>query len=334
MHVLVIGGSRFLGYQLVWRLLAGGHRVTLLNRGLRADPFGSRVERLKGDRTTPDFNRLVSGRQFDAAVDFTAFRPKDVRQAMAVFGEGRVGHYIFISTGQVYLVREDCPRPSRESDYQGPLLPEPANPADRDEWLYGIHKRQCEDALAEAWEKGRFPSTRLRIPMVNGERDYFRRIESYLWRILDGGPVILPDGGAEPVRHAYGGDVVKAIMGILGRPDTFGQAYNLSQDELPTLAELVAMVAELAGAPARLVPVPTADLLAAGLKPNEVSPFSERWMSSLDPSRAKAELGFQHEPLRSYLDKIVTCHLAHPAPEPPGNYGGRQAELLLAARKR
>ena len=55
MRVLVIGGTRFVGYQLVWRLLAGGHTVTLLNRGTLPDPFGARVERLIGDRTSEDF---------------------------------------------------------------------------------------------------------------------------------------------------------------------------------------------------------------------------------------------------------------------------------------
>ena len=49
--------------------------------------------------------------------------------------------------------------------------------------------RGVEDALAAAWAKSRFPSTRLRIPMVNGERDHFRRLERYLWRMLDGGPM-------------------------------------------------------------------------------------------------------------------------------------------------
>ena len=49
-------------------------------------------------------------------------------------------------------------------------------------------------ALVGAHASG-FPATRLRIPMVNGQRDYYRRIESYLWRLLDGSPILLPDGG-------------------------------------------------------------------------------------------------------------------------------------------
>ena len=52
-------------------------------------------------------------------------------------------------------------------------------------------------------------------------------------------------------------------------------------------------------------------------------------MSFLDPARAKAELGFRHEPLGSYLDKIVTSFLAHPPVEPPPGYDSRPRELEL-----
>jgi nucleoside-diphosphate-sugar epimerase len=306
--------------------------VTLFNRGRRPDAFGTRVERLRGDRTTPDFERLLGGRSFDAAVDFAAFTAADGRQAADVLGGG-VGHYVAISTGQVYLVREQCPRPARESDYDGPLMAEPVDPFDKDQWEYGMRKRALEDALVLAWEKHRFPATRLRIPMVNGERDHFRRLERYLWRMLDDGPVLLPGGGDRPTRHVYSGSVVKAILAMLGRADTHGRAYNLAQDETPALSELLALAAERLGARPRLVEVPVEAVRAAGLDPLLLSPFSGTWMSFLDPSRAKAELGFRHEPLGSYLDKIVTAFLAHPRPDPPPGYEQRAAELSLALQQ-
>jgi nucleoside-diphosphate-sugar epimerase len=306
--------------------------VTLFNRGRRPDAFGTRVERLRGDRTTPDFERLLGGRSFDAAVDFAAFTAADGRQAADVLGGG-VGHYVAISTGQVYLVREQCPRPARESDYDGPLMAEPVDPFDKDQWEYGMRKRALEDALVLAWEKHRFPATRLRIPMVNGERDHFRRLERYLWRMLDDGPVLLPGGGDRPTRHVYSGSVVKAILAMLGRADTHGRAYNLAQDETPALSELLALAAERLGARPRLVEVPVEAVRAAGPHPLLLSPFSGTWMSFLDPSRAKAELGFRHEPLGSYLDKIVTAFLAHPRPDPPPGYEQRAAELSLALQQ-
>src|SRR5947209_5125046 len=103
MHVLVIGGTRFVGYYLVWRLLAAGHRVTIFSRGILPNPFGARVEHLQGDRTGDACERLLAGRRFDATVDFAAFRGPDVARLVAALGEG-LGHYVLISSGQVYLV--------------------------------------------------------------------------------------------------------------------------------------------------------------------------------------------------------------------------------------
>jgi nucleoside-diphosphate-sugar epimerase len=297
--------------------------VTVFNRGRLADPFGDRVERLRGDRTTDEFDRALSGRRFDAAVDFAGFEAADVERAVRVL-EGRVGHYVFVSTGQVYLVRDPRPSPAREDDYEGPLLaePPPGHP-DHGDWAYGMGKRACEDVLAAAFARAGFPSTRLRIPMVNGERDYHRRL-------LDGGPVLVPDGGVHRVRHVYSRDVARAVAGLLGERRTFGQAYNLCQEEMPPLVEVLETVAHLLGAPSRLRPIPRAAIEAAGLDPVRVSPFSGRWMSFLDPGRARAELGFAPTPLPTYLAAIVASFLAHPPSAPPEAYSSRGRERELA----
>ena len=329
MRVLIVGGTRFLGHELVWRLLAAGHDVTLFNRGTLPDAFAARVERLRGDRNGPDFARLLAGRSFDAAVDFAAYDGAHGRQAVEQL-DGRVGHYVAISSGQVYLVRDSRPSPARESDYDGPLMPAPADPGEKGQWEYGMGKRALEDTLAEAWVRRRFPATRLRLPMVNGPRDHFRRIERYLWRMLDGGELLLPGGGAFRVRHVYSGSVARAIVAWLGRSNSFGHAYNLAQDETPTLTELLTALGRALGATPRLVPAPEERIRGAGLEPVLLSPFSGRWMSFLDPARAKAELGFVHEPLTSYLDAIVAAFLARPPSEPPEGYERREDEIALA----
>ena len=82
------------------------------------------------------------------------------------------------------------------------------------------------------------------------------------------------------------------------------------------------------GAPDRRVSVPRARMeteLAA--QASELSPFSQRWMSLLDPARVKRELGFRHRPLGVYLDSIVASFLAHPPAAPPESY------LRLRARE-
>src|SRR5882724_11332229 len=129
MNVLVIGGNRFMGLSLVWRLLCQSHRVTLLNRGNLPDPFGDRVERIRADRSTDAFDHALAGRTFDRVIDFAGFSADDASRAVRVLA-GQVGHVVFISTGQVYLVREGCPWPAREEDYDGPTMPQAPSPAD------------------------------------------------------------------------------------------------------------------------------------------------------------------------------------------------------------
>jgi nucleoside-diphosphate-sugar epimerase len=331
MRVLIVGGNRFVGYLLAWRLLARGDEVVLLNRGTRPDPFGDRVERLRVDRTSAaGFASALEGRSFDATVDFAAFAAADVRTVVQTLGP-RAGHYVFISTGQVYLVREGCPTPSGEQDYDGALMPRPDDAAELAQWSYGVDKRACEDVLVDAAGQG-FTSTRIRLPMVNGELDYHRRLEGYLWRILDGGPVILPDGGPEVCRHVYGLDVACALAALLGEARSFGTAFNLCQQQMPTVFDLVGLLIDTLGAPDNRVAIPRHAL--EGLCDRELSPFSQRWMSLLDPGRAQRELGFVHRPLDRYLEAIVASFLAHVPSEPPFGLRQREAERALVRRLR
>ena len=133
-------------------------------------------------------------------------------------------------------------------------------------------------------------------------------------------------------KEGYSGSVVHAIAGILGRESTFGKAFNLSQDECPTLRALVAMLADLLGAPDHARSIGRDVLREAGLAPRTISPFSGSWPSWLDPARAKAELGFRHEPLMQYLEKIVGDFLNHHPATPPEEYAGRALEIELARR--
>ena len=186
---------------------------------------------------------------------------------MRVLG-GRVGHHVFVSTGQVYLVREGCPVPTREVDYDGPTMAAPPSPADHDDWAYGIGKRGAEDVLASA---AALPSTRLRIPMVNGELDYQRRIESYLWRLLDGGPLLVARGRALR-RPVYGGAVVRAIATLLEAPPVPGQAFNLAQPEQLTVRALIERIAARVGARPDIVERSAEAIEAAGLSVRDASP--------------------------------------------------------------
>jgi nucleoside-diphosphate-sugar epimerase len=307
MHSLIIGGTRNLGPSIVHALLRRGDEVAVFNRGQTKDDLPEEVERLRGDRTDAEqLKRVLGGREFDLVVDTTLYTGAEAEAAVELFAE-RAGRYIFLSTGQVYLVRTGVKRPFKEEDYAGPVMEQPpkSNTSDYENWLYGFDKRAAEDVFARAWIERKFPFTSLRLPMVNSERDHYDRIYGYFLRIQDEGPILIPDEDGAPVRHVYGEDVVQAIMRVAENDLSKGCAYNIGQDETLSLVEFLELLAETMHCPLKIVRVPREELDREGLLPY-CSPFSGKWMSSLENTRSKAELSMQYTPVAIYVKKLVS----------------------------
>lgn len=330
MDILIIGGTRNMGYFLARRVLTEGHRLTLLNRGLSRDDLPDDVPRLRADRTDlQQMRRALNGRKFDIVIDMTLFKGHEAEDIIEVL-DGQVGHYIFISTGQVYLIREGITRPFQESEYFSPIMPAPEPVTyDYEEWLYGRDKSNAEDVLRNAYETTGFPYTALRLPMVNSERDGFNRLFGYVLRIQDGGPILVPTAPDYPLRHVYSGDVVEAIMKLIDSGNGKGKAYNISQDETLKLDDFLHILGDVIGKSPNLQYVDRATLEANGFLP-DCSPFSDMWMSELDNTLSKQELGMTYTPVPTYLENIVRYY-DEQTPSQPTSYRRRRAEKLLVA---
>ena len=325
MNILIIGGTRNLGYFLAKRILEDGHHLTILNRGITRDDLPDNIARLRCDRTnTQQLRRAIGGRSFDVVIDNVMYKEGEAEDIVDIL-RGHVGHYIVMSSGQVYLVRQGLQRPFKESDYEGELIPAPTeNTYDYEEWLYGIDKRKAEAVFAHAYERYQFPYTALRMPMVNSERDNFNRLYNYMLRIKDGGPILVPDVPNYPLRHVYTTDVVNAVMTLINTGIGKGKAYNISQDDTTSLHDFLMILGDLMGIEPQIRVVERRLLEANGFLP-ECSPFSELWMSELDNTLSKTELGATYTPLREYLARIVTYYTQHP-PKSPTGYKRRKAE--------
>ncbi|HSK44245.1 MAG TPA: NAD-dependent epimerase/dehydratase family protein [Candidatus Binatia bacterium] len=340
MRSLIIGGTRNLGPSIVHALLNREYHVTVFNRGQTRDDLPEEVERLRGDRTNQEeLKRVLSkqtqgeqtqtGREFDLVIDTTLYTGAEAETVVELF-KGRVGRYIFLSTGQVYLVRVGAERPYKEDDYAGPVMAEPpkSNVSEYENWRYGFDKRAAEDVFASAWAEHRFPFTSLRLPMVNSERDHYGRIYGYFLRIQDEGPIFIPDDEGAPVRHVYGEDVVQAITRLAESDKGKGHACNIGQDETLSLVQFLELLAETMHCPLKIVRVPREELNREGLLPH-CSPFSGKWMSSLENTRSKAELGMQYTPVATYVKKLVSYFLAV-RPHNVEGYAQRQREVEFA----
>lgn len=328
-NILIIGGTRNMGYYLAKKLVKSDYQVTILNRGIAQDDLQDSVQRIHADRT--DGNQLrdaLRGKSYDIVVDFVLFRSHEADDILDIFA-GNIGQYIFISTGQVYLVRESIERPFREEDYNGRLMPAPKeNTFAYEEWTYGMQKRGVEDQLRTAWEQTQFPYTVLRLPMVNSGRDQFNRFYNYYLRLQDGGHVLVPETPNYQLNHVYAHDVVNAIYHLIKTGQGIGRAFNIAQDESVTLDEFLSIMGSIMNVKPQIMRLKRSELEANGFLP-DCSPFSERWMSELDNTRSKEELGITYTPLAEYLAELVEFYNTHNVAE-PSTYRRRHAELKFA----
>src|SRR3954449_8670600 len=99
MRLLVLGGTKFLGRAVVDAALAGGHEVTLFNRGRTNAGLFPDVEHLVGDRDGG--LGALAGRTWDAVIDTSGYVPRLLR-APAELLRGAVDHYVFVSSISVY----------------------------------------------------------------------------------------------------------------------------------------------------------------------------------------------------------------------------------------
>jgi 2'-hydroxyisoflavone reductase len=256
MRILVIGGMQFMGREIVQRLVSRGHDVTVLHRRDRHD-LGEGIGNLQADRGDVEtMTRLLGEHRFDAVYDLvydwqTGTPPETVEAAAKACGQ-QLRRYVFMSSVAAYGGGVG----HRESD---PLAPDshPTNP-------YIAHKASSERALFRLRAATGFPVTTIRPPFVHGPRQPFYR-EQFFWdRMLDGRPIVLPDGGDTPMQWAYSLDVAEAAVRALEVPEAAGEAFNVGHVEPTTQRSFVEALARAAGVEPALVAMPREQIQAAG----------------------------------------------------------------------
>ena len=255
MHILVIGGTAFMGPEIVRRLVARGHDVSILHRRDRHD-LGPDVRNLQADRgDLPAVSALLARERFEAvfdlAYDWQKGTPAAHVEAAARSCGDRLRRYVFMSSIAVYPPGLD----RRESDG---LAPEDTPNA------YVQHKVAAEHLLFGMHAASGFPVTTLRPPFVHGPHQPFYR-EQFFWdRLLDHRPIILPDGGGGAMAWAYVSDVAESCVRAMEVPEAAGEAFNLGHVERLTQRAFVELLARVAGVEATLVPVTRDRIASAG----------------------------------------------------------------------
>jgi len=254
MRVLIIGGSRFLGREITLRLVARGDEVTLVNRGRTERPLPDGLERLVADIDEDGALRAaIDGRTFDAAVHMIAMNGRRAAAVIDVVHD-RIGHYVQCGSTGVFMPLKYVP-----ADEGHPVDPPP------DEWGGFNGKAASDEAARERCGEHGLPLTILRPTAVIGPGDrlldyWGGRDPRLLQRILDGEPIILPEGGEGLVQFGDVRDLADAFVLALDRPEKAGE-YNISSRYAITHNYLADLLCDALGVPAAVEHMPAEDII-------------------------------------------------------------------------
>jgi 2'-hydroxyisoflavone reductase len=258
MKVLVIGGTLFIGRQLVKELRNAGHDVAVLHRQPKHG-MTLRIENLTADRNDPEAVRQVlAGRRFEVVYDNVydwerGTTAAQVEATVRACGD-RLSRYVFMSSVAAYG--------DGLNHYEGDALA-PDNHTD----AYVRNKAMTERMLFRLHQKHGLPVVTFRPPYVYGPGNPFYR-EAFFWdRMRLGRPIIIPGDGHRLMQFVYVKDLVRALVRAMEVPNAEGEAFNIGDSRPLTQAELVQALAAAANKSANLVRVPRETILQAGGNP-------------------------------------------------------------------
>ncbi|WP_458118942.1 NAD-dependent epimerase/dehydratase family protein [Paenibacillus sp. Z6-24] len=283
-NVLVIGGTRFFGRDLVELLLDKGINVTLLTRGKTEDSFGDRVQRLIADRTDMQaLQQAVGSQEFDIVYDNICYNAQEAMDACSVFS-GKVGRYIVTSSLSVYDFGEQVLHEEQVDTYHHPFDPQ-AKPD------YAEGKRQVE---AFFFQQANFPAAAVRFPIVLGPNDYTKRLHFHVGRVQRGEVIGIPNPAAR-MNFIHEQEAAEFLY-WLGLSSELTGPVNARSDGEMTLLEMMTLIEQETGVKA---------IVRSKTEESEQSPFGVPSSWIMDTSKAY-KAGFRFRQLSEWFPLLVS----------------------------
>jgi nucleoside-diphosphate-sugar epimerase len=248
MKILFIGGTGNISAECAARLHARGNEILVVTRGRSAVPPEYRA--LRADRKdTAAMRQALRGIEPDVVINFLGYELAEVRADYDLF-HGAVRQYIFISSTVVYA--KPPPRlPLTEDAPLGNAL-----------WDYAQKKLECEQWLRRRWEADRFPVTIVRPSHTYSKRWIPNAISSasytFASRLEQGKPVFIHDRGKSLWTLTSAADFAAGLAGLAGKPESLGEAFHITSDEVLSWSQIYAEIAAVLGVESpKIIPVPT-----------------------------------------------------------------------------
>ncbi len=323
--VLVIGGTLFIGRNLVAELVKAGHEVWVLHRKPGHD-LGKKVSSIQADRNDIEaMKRILTQGRFDVVYDNVYDWERGTTAAHVEAAARACGpqlhRYVFMSSVAAYG--------DGLNHHEGDALAPDDHPDS-----YVRNKAQSERALFRLHQRCNLPVVTIRPPFIYGPGNPFYR-EAFFWdRFRDGRPVVLPGDGRRLIQFVYIRDLVAACLAVVEEPAAVGHAFNIANSRAVTQLEVVHALAEAAGKKPEIVRVPRERIYQLGGHPMGPNLYFGYYFDippiTMIVTKAQRVLGFKPTPLAQGMKETFRWYQRH-APKRPLDFSFED-RLLAAAQ--
>ena len=327
LKLLILGGTNFLGPQIVGAAVARGHTMTLFNRGKTHPGLFPDLEKLHGDRKTD--MAALEGRKWDAVIDTSAYIPADVTRSATLLAPN-AHQYLLISTVSVYA-KIDKPGLDETAPLATTTEPDAEKVTNEN---YGALKVLCEKA-AEAALPGRVCV--IRPGLIVGPGDNSDRFTYWPVRVARGGEVLAPDKPGDFVQFIDARDLADFIVLCLERK-TFGTFNADAQAGSITIGALLDTCKKVTKSDAQFTWVDPKFLEEQKIGPWADLPVwipaegDDAGFGQVSAAKAKAA-GLTYTPLADTVNDTLTWFKTEPAEHQAKLKAGLTAEREAAALK-
>jgi len=301
MRYLITGGAGFVGSHLAEELLRRGHEVYILD-----DLSTGSIANIHHLKTQSKFhyvidtvmNRQLTAELIDvadvvyhlaAAVGVKLIVESPVRtietniQATEIvlsLANKKKRPTFVASTSEVYGKSADFP--FRED---GELV---MGATTKGRWSYACSKAIDEFLAVAYWKEKKLPTVVARLFNTVGPRQtgqYGMVVPNFARQALAGHPITVFGDGKQSRCFSHVSDVVRALIGLMERPEAYGNVFNIGSAEEVTILDLAKQVREVAQSKSEIAFVPYEKAYEEG--------FEDMPRRVPDTTKIKALIGWQ-----------------------------------------
>jgi len=314
MRALITGGAGFVGSHLSDALIAEGHEVFVID-----DLSTGSIENISHLKPHPAFHYTIESIVNEPVLAELVDRSDVVFHLAAAVGVKKIVEepvhtiennvhgtevvlrhankkkklVLLASTSEVYGKSADVPFREDADLVMGPTT--------KHRWAYACSKAIDEFLALAYWKEKRLPVVIVRLFNTVGPRQtgqYGMVIPTFVRQALAGHPITVYGDGSQSRSFTYVGDVVRALVALVGEPRAVGQVFNVGHGAEITIRALAEKVKERTGSGSPIVTVPYDQAYEAG--------FEDMVRRVPDISKIRALVGYEPTVgLDEILDQVI-----------------------------